>query len=212
MPRALLPLLCLPLFASAQPVAISSDGRYVAAAANDPPALLILDAGLAETKRLPSPSPISFLQDAPRRKSFIVALKDAPELWEVSYDPNAEPIADGLVHDFRLREGNFLPGFLNPRRTKLEQPLERPFLVQELSQMVGMQRGTHRAVVVQLDVRRVIATFEMRGRPDFSASVERMRYGRRVLLVPDSRGGFVTLIDVADWKVVVSSHLQDPVD
>jgi hypothetical protein len=62
--------------------------------------------------------------DAAPRRSFVVALKDVPELWEVSYDPKAPEVATGLVHDFRSREGTFVPGFLNARRTPLDETLD----------------------------------------------------------------------------------------
>ena len=64
--------------------------------------------------------------DAPPRRSFVVVFDSLPELWEISYDPQAEPIYQGLVHDYRLREGIAEPGFLNARRTRLDAPLRDP--------------------------------------------------------------------------------------
>ena len=34
--------------------------------------------------------------------------------------PKADDIPAGMIHDFRYREGSFVPGFLNPLRTQLE--------------------------------------------------------------------------------------------
>ena len=47
-------------------------------------------------------SRVSAVYDAAPRKSFIAALKDIPEIWEISYDDKAAPIYDGLVHDYKL--------------------------------------------------------------------------------------------------------------
>jgi hypothetical protein len=62
-------------------------------------------------------SRVSAVYDAAPRKSFVAALKDVPEVWEISYDPNAEPIAEGLVHDYQYKEGHFKPAMFSPRRT-----------------------------------------------------------------------------------------------
>ena len=71
---------------------------------------MILDAELRLVKVLPvadregkRTSRASAVYDAAPRRSFVVALKDLPELWEVSYDPKAPEIPVGLVHDFRYR-------------------------------------------------------------------------------------------------------------
>jgi hypothetical protein len=40
-------------------------------------------------------SRVSAVYDAAPRRSFVAALKDVPEVWEISYDPDAEPIAEG---------------------------------------------------------------------------------------------------------------------
>lgn len=155
-------LLVISASAGAQPgpqrSAVSADGRYAAVAKDDPPALVILDADRRTLKTLPAPSRVITVLDAARRRSFIIAFDNALELWEVSYDPKAEPIAEGVVHDFRLKEGTFVEGFLNPRRTKLDQPLESAFFVAERSVVIGRQRAAGNCVVLQLDVRRAIAT------------------------------------------------------
>ena len=73
-------------------------------------------------------SRVAAVADAAPRRSFVVVMQDIPEIWEISYDPQAEPIYQGLVHDYRLREGIAEPGFLNPRRTRLAAPLRANLL------------------------------------------------------------------------------------
>ena len=41
---------------------------------------------------------MSAVYQAPARDSFVLALKDAPEIWEVATDPDAPPVHAGLVH------------------------------------------------------------------------------------------------------------------
>ena len=196
-------------------IAASSDGKYLAVAASDPPALLILDADLRLQRTLPCPSGAPSAYDAGPRRSFVVSFEDVPELWEVSYDPAAAPIAQGLVHDFRLEEGSFVEGFLNPRRTKLELPLGGFFFAHGGSQAIGAERGSTLSRVVQLDVRRAIA--QLPGR--LFAGAAWLRNGRRLIAARDARDGAVTIIDAEDWKIVkqiagagsfVRSHAATP--
>lgn len=56
-------------------------------------------------------SVVAAVFDAAPRQSFVLAFVSLPELWEISYDPQAEPIYQGLVHDYRQREGIAEPGF-----------------------------------------------------------------------------------------------------
>jgi dihydro-heme d1 dehydrogenase len=44
---------------------------------------------------------ISCLFEAPTRLSFFAVLPNAQEIWEMSYDPSADPIFPGFVHNYR---------------------------------------------------------------------------------------------------------------
>jgi DNA-binding beta-propeller fold protein YncE len=182
--------------------AVSADGKYVMVANYLPHTLVVLDDGLELVKLLPAPSRVSAVYDAAPRRSFVAAMKDAPELWEISYDPQAEPIAAGLVHDYRLQEGAFVPGFLNPRRTPLEDVLDDFFFTPDFRQLVGTSRDGKRGQVVQLDVRRAIATVELPGLPHLGSGITWTRQGRRVMATPNLREGVVSVIDVGDWKTI----------
>jgi len=182
--------------------AVSGDGRYVVAANYLPHSLVVLDADLELVKVLPAPSRVSAVYDAAPRRSFVAAMKDAPELWEISYDPKAEPIGAGLVHDYRYKEGAFVPGFLNPRRTPLEDVLDDFFFTPDFRQVIGASRDGKRGQVVNLDVRRAIATLELPGLPHLGSGITWERQGRRVMATPNLREGVVSVIDVADWKTI----------
>ncbi len=182
--------------------AVSADGRTVAVANYLPHSLVLLDGDLELVKILPAPSRISAVYDAATRRSFVVALKDVPELWEVSYDPRAESIPAGLIHDYRMQEGAFVPGYLNPRRTRLAEPLDNFFFTPDYSMLVGTGREGARAQVVHLDVRRAIAEVALSGLPHLGSGISWDWRGRRVMATPNLRSGVVSIIDVADWKLV----------
>ena len=182
--------------------AVSSDGKYVMVANYLPHSIVLLDDKLNFIKEIKTGSRVSAVYDAAPRKSFVVALKDVPELWEVSYDPAAEPVATGLVHDFRLKEGAFVPGFLNPRRTPLEDVLDDFFFTPDYRQVVGTQRDGRHAQVVHLDVRRAIASLELPGLPHLGSGTTWQRGASRVMATPNLRDGVVTVVDIDTWKTV----------
>jgi len=190
--------------------AVSADGRYVMVANFLPHSLVVLNADLELVKILETPARVSAVYDATPRRSFVAALKDVPELWEISYDPKAEPVAAGLVHDYRLKEGEFVPGFLNARRTKLDQVLDDFFFTPDFSRVIGTSRGAKRGQVVHLDVRRAIATVDLPGLPHLASGISWERQGRRVMATPNLREGVVSVIDTADWKTVAAIETLGP--
>lgn len=148
-------------------LAASADGRFLAKVIEQPHSLVVMDARLSVLKVLPlmdkngkTASRVAAIHDAPTRKSFIVALRDVPEVWEVSYDPTAEDIAVGMVHDFQYKEGAFIPGYLNPRRTYLSEPLLGFSFSPNFSELIGTIGQTGKRVLVNLDVRRKIADLD----------------------------------------------------
>ncbi|MGB7541288.1 MAG: cytochrome D1 domain-containing protein, partial [Burkholderiales bacterium] len=152
--------------------AVSGDGRYVMVGNYLPHTLVILDArDLAPIKLIEvrddqgRSSRVSAVYDAAPRKSFVVALKDVPELWEISYDDHAAPIHPGLVHDFRMGEALAIPGKFNPRRTPLEDVLDDFFFDASYAYLIGASREAGKGQVVNLDVRRRVATLELPGMP-----------------------------------------------
>ena len=190
--------------------AVSSDGRFVIAANYLPHSLVVLDQDLQLVKVLETPSRVSAVYDAPPRQSFIAALKDVPEVWEISYDPKAQDIPLGTVHDFRTKEGSFISGFLNPRRTALGNVLDDFFFTPDFSTLVGTSRDVRGGQVVHLDVRRAIATVALPGMPHLASGITWERQGRRVMATPNLREGLVTVIDMASWKTLAQVPTPGP--
>jgi cytochrome c553/DNA-binding beta-propeller fold protein YncE len=197
--------------------AVSGDGKYVAVANYLPHTLAILDSNLELVKVLPvadregrRTSRVSAVYAAASRRSFVAALKDVQELWEVSYDPRAADIPVGLIHDFRYREGAFLPGFLNPRRTQLDDYLDDFFFTPDDSELVGTSRDARVGQVVHLDVRRKIASVELAGMPHLGSGISWRHDGRTVIATPNLKEGLVSVIDAKDWKVVREIRTPGP--
>lgn len=98
----------------------------------------------------------------PQRRSLLATWPALAEWWEVALDPHAPPLYEGLVHDHRLGEGLARPGYLAPRRIALPGAWTRAAFVDARVPWVGGLRAGA-VVVVHLDVRRVVAEFDLPG-------------------------------------------------
>lgn len=190
-------------------VAVSGDGRYVAVANYLPHTLVLLDGNLNPIKTLAVmdkdgkvSSRVSAVYDAAPRQSFVAALKDVPEIWEISYNPQAEDIPIGMVHDFQYKEGAFVHGFLNPRRTFLSETLDDFFFTQNYSELMGASREAGRGQVVNLDVRRKIADLSLPGMPHLGSGITWQRQGHPVMATPNLREGVISVIDMNNWQTI----------
>ena len=203
-------------------VAVSGDGRWVMAANYLPHTLALFDADLnlvktydAATLDGKASSRVSAVYDATPRHSFVVALKDIPELWEISYDKKAEPIYDGLVHDYKMGEAIAKPGYLGVRRTPLSEPLDDFFFDQSYRHALGATRpkqgqGAASAQVVNLDIRRKVADLPIAGMPHLGSGITFAWNGTTVLASPNLGGGAVDVIDMKTWKTVRTIKTPGP--
>ena len=104
-------------------------------------------------------APIAVCQ-LPSRQSLVVVIAGWQELWEISTNPAAEPIYDGLVHDYRMGEAIARPGYLGVRRIALARPWVAVFSDARVPWLVGAELGddgTATAVVLHLAIRRAVA-------------------------------------------------------
>jgi mono/diheme cytochrome c family protein len=202
-------------------VAVSGDGQWVMAANYLPHTLALFDAQLnlvktyaAATLDGKASSRVSAVYDAAPRKSFVIALKDIAELWEISYDPAAEPIHDGYVHDYKMGEAIAKPGTFNIRRTQLDEPLDDFFFDQGYAHALGATRprtaapgdaqarteAAPTAQVVNLDIRKKIADLPIAGMPHLGSGITFAWNGSTVLASPNLQGGAIDVIDMKTWR------------
>ncbi|HEU5338742.1 MAG TPA: cytochrome D1 domain-containing protein [Sulfuricaulis sp.] len=190
-------------------IAVSSDGRYVIAGNYLPHTLVVLDAeNLTPLKIIPvqddagKSSRVSAVYDAAPRKSFIAALKDLTEVWEIPYDEKAEPIYPGLVHDYRLGEAIAAKGPFPVRRIRLDDYLDDFFFDQSYEHLVGAARNAKNGQVVNLIVGRKIAEVDLAGLPHLGSGITWNWRGTSVLATPNLREGTITVIDMKTWKTI----------
>jgi len=197
-------------------VAASPDGTHVAVANYLPNTLVLLDGELNLVKTIPAmdrdgkkSSRVSAVYDATPRQSFIAALKDVGEVWEISYTKAVEDIPISYIHDYTQREGSFIPGYLNPRRTILAEVLDDFFFTQDYSELMGASReGVGQ--VVNLDVRKKIANLPLDGMPHLGSGITWDWQGTPVLASPNLKDGSVSIIDMKNWKTVKTIQTNGP--
>ena len=195
-------------------LAVSHDGRYVMVANYLPHSLVLLDAVDLKPIKIydvknddGKSSRISAVYTAPPRDSFIAALKDIPEVWQISYadDP---PVGFGQwMHDYNPESGEEpITEAFPVRRIPVDDYLDDFFFDQEYVSIIGASREG-RGQVVDLDIGRVIVPdLALPGMPHLGSGITWEYQGRTVLATPNLRKGNVSVIDMESWETI--KHIE----
>jgi dihydro-heme d1 dehydrogenase len=196
---------------NARNIAISRDGRHIAVANYLPHSLVILSTDdlsvekIFEAKdRQGNSSRVSAVYQAPPRDSFIAALKDVPEIWEIATDPNAPPVYAGLVHSHEKGMIEALPssqGLFALRRIETPEPLDDFFFDPPYRNLIGSAREG-KAIVINLTVGRDIKQLEMPGLPHLGSGISWTWNGRSVMATPHLKEGKISVLDMQDWSLI----------
>ncbi len=205
---------------NARNIAISKDGRWLAVANYLPRTLTILATDDLSVARLfdvadkaGTPSRVSAVYQAPPRDSFILALKDVAEIWEIATDPNAAPVHEGFVHSYEKGMEEALSqqrGLFARRRIAVSQPLDDFFFDPPYRNLIGASRDGGRGVVVNLLVGREIAELPLPGMPHLGSGISWMRDGHRVMATPHLKEARLSVIGVDDWSLVATVKTEGP--
>ena len=194
-------------------MAISSDDRFIIVGNYMPNTLVILDANdLSLIKIIPvvdkkgKPSRVSAVYDAWPRHSFITALKDSPELWEINYQ-NPPPAGFGnWVHDYRKESGEAIIRLFPIHRYYLDSILDDFLFDQEYVHVLSTSRRADKGQVVDLDLGRKVADLVISGMPHLSSGITWQRKTQNgvqtVLATPNLKESSVSIIDMKSWKLI----------
>ena len=199
-------------------LAVSGDGRYVMVANTLPHTLVVLDASdLSPVKIIPvnnskgESSRVSAVYAAPPRKSFIAALKDFKEVWEIPYEDEPLPVYNGPMHDYRMGEGIAKQtGHFPIRKIKLDDYLDDFFFDPSYSLLIGASRKGKKGQVVQLDARLKIADIDLAGLPHLGSGISWKYKGHTVLATPSLNKAEISIIDTTNWKVIKRIKTEGP--
>jgi len=193
---------------NARNTAISSDDRYVIVGNYMPNTLVILSAeDLSLIKIIPvldkkgKSSRVSAVYDARPRQSFMVALKDSPELWEINYQTPSPAGFGTWVHDYRKDSGEAKIRTFPIRRIYLESVMDDFFFDQNYIFVLSASRKG-KGQVVDLDLGRKVSDLEIPGMPHLSSGITWKRGEQTVLATPNLKEHVVSIIDMKSWKLI----------
>ena len=198
-------------------IAVSHDGKYLIIANYLPNTLVILDASdLSLIKIIPvqdetgKSSRVSAVYTADPRSSFVAALKDIREVWEINYE-NPPPTGFGeWIHDYREDSGEGGSKALFPiRRIRTKDYLDDFFINQDYTQIAGTSRDGS-GQIVDLDLGRAVSALELPGMPHLSSGISWKYQGKTVLATPNIKKSTVTIVDTETWKVIKQIPTKGP--
>ena len=199
-------------------LAVSHDGRYVMVANYLPHTLVLLDA--ADLKPIKiidvkndagTSSRISAVYTAPPRDSFIAALKDIPEVWQINYSDHPPKGFGQWMHDYNPESGEESEIDKFPiRRIRVDDYLDDFFFDQEYVSIIGASREG-KGQVVDLDVGRVVVPdLSLPGMPHLGSGITWNYRGRTVLATPNLKSGSVSVIDMENWETIKNIETLGP--
>lgn len=200
-------------------LAISGDGKTVAVANYLPHTLVLLDAEtLAPIRVIPAAgrngtsSRVSAVYQAEPADSFVVALKDVPEVWTINWTDNPPPVFQGLVHSHEpgQEEGLAEQGRFPIRRIPLSEPLDDFFFDPGYEHLVGSARDGGHGVVIYLYGGKEIAQIPLPGLPHLGSGITWSDQRGAFIATPNLKEGKVTVIDMKTWTVVRTIDTKGP--
>ncbi len=178
-------------------IAISSDGAVVAVGNYLPHNLVLLNAEDLTLRRVipvdseGESSRVSAVYDARPRESFILALKDLPEVWEIPYSEERQ-------------------GATPIRRIRLQETLDDFFFDQQYRHLIGSSRKGQ-GQVIDLDRGVKVADIALEGMPHLGSGITwRRENGQTVMASPNLRKGALTVIDMESWKTIEEIETKGP--
>jgi len=193
-------------------VAVSADNKYVIVGNTLPHTAVILNADdLFPIKLIPVisqqgiSSRVSAVYTAAPRNSFILALKDIPEVWEIPYQTGEKK-----NNQFSIR------------RIVLNNYLDDFFLDQNYRYIIGTSRSLNQqsgarskykvlgGQVIDLTVGKKIAELDIAGMPHLSSGISWKYKQTRVLAIPNIKDGSISIFDMNNWEKIKTIKTLGP--
>ncbi len=200
---------------SSSAVALSRDGNWLAVANDLPNALTFLNSSdLSIAGIVPlvgkdeKPSRVSAMYLAAHRNRFVLALKDASEIWEVFYGPN--PPFYGFVHDYRVEGPPNIEEPFPVRQIRRVDYLDGFFFDQTHEFIIGSSWGGESGFVVDLVIGQKVADLDLQGEPFPGVGAAWQHDDMAVMAAPQMSGNSISVIDTKSWKVAQRIETEGP--
>jgi DNA-binding beta-propeller fold protein YncE len=202
---------------NARNLAVSDDGRYLMVANYLPHTLVLLDAEELRPVKLidvrddsGKSSRVSAVYTADPRHSFIAALKDIREVWEINYQKYPPRGFGEWMHDYRLESGeNQAVKQFPVRRIRVKDYLDDFMFSQDYVTLIGASRDGH-GQVVDLDLGRVTHELDLPGMPHMASGITWEYQGRTVMVTPNLKKAAVSVIDMKTWETIKEIPTEGP--
>ncbi len=205
---------------NARNIAISRDGKHIALANYLPHSMVLLSADDLSVEKIfdaeslgGETTRVSAVYQAPERDSFVVAMKDVPEVWEVATNPNAEPEFDAYVDAENYGKDGAKPtseGLFALRRIQVDVPMDDFFFDQSYKHLMGSSRDGKSGVVVDMDEGTIIAKIDLPGFPHLGSGISWEWEGKPVMVTPHLRESKISVIDMSNWSVMKTLDTAGP--
>ncbi|CAG2134346.1 nitrite reductase [Cupriavidus numazuensis] len=179
-------------------VAVSDDGKWVLAGNTLPQTLVLLRADDLSLVRIidvrgrdGQASRVSAVYDAAPRHSFIAALKDIAEVWEIPYAGAGADAVSEL------------------KRIALDDVLDDFYFDQSYAHILGASRDGG-GQVVDLTQGRKVADLALSGMPHLGSGITWVRDGHEVMASPNLKQGNISVIDMQSWRTVATVATNGP--
>ena len=194
-------------------LAVSGDGKTILVGNYLPHTLVLLKADdlslikIIEAVGLNGKSSrISAVYQAEPRGSFIAALKDVKEVWEIPYavqKSNWQQSFDPASVDMVVREKTF-----PVRRISVDDYLDDFFFDQTYQHLISTARDSKKGHVLDLDTGKKVADLDLPGMPHLGSGITWNYQGHPVMATPNTKEGLVTVIDMQTWQTI--KQIQTP--
>jgi len=177
-------------------LAVSGDGKSVLVGNYLPHNLVVLDAENLKPIKVISvkdkkgkSSRVSAVYTATPRNSFIAALKDIPEVWEIYYNDK---------HNKGIEDKTNFP----IRRIELNDYLDDFQFDQPYTHIMGTGRNNKNGQVIDLNIGRKVADLELTGLPHLASGITWKYKGKMIMASPNIKKSEISIIDMTTWKTI----------
>lgn len=177
-------------------LAVSNDGRWVLVGNYLPGNLVVLDArDLSLVKPIPTigadgtASRVSAVYTAPQRDSFVVALKDVREVWELSYVGQPDFTPRRIVAADYLDDFSFTPDY---------------------RYLLATSRKARGGQVIDLDTGKALIDIPLPGMPHLGSGIYWQRDGHWVFATPNISQGLISVLDLETWELIKEIPTEGP--
>ena len=177
-------------------LAVSNDGRWVLVGNYLPGNLVVLDArDLSLVKPIPTigtegtASRVSAVYTAPQRDSFVVALKDVREVWELSYAGTPDFTPRRIVAADYLDDFSFTPDY---------------------RYLLATSRKAKGGQVIDLDTGKTLTDIPLPGMPHLGSGIYWQRDGKWVFATPNISQGLISVLTLDTWKLIKEIPTEGP--